>query len=308
MAGCYFAPMSITLNNVTRIFGEQKAVDAISFTANKGEILGFLGPNGAGKSTTMKMITGYLQPTEGNISVNGIDVLKMPQEAKKITGYLPESNALYHDMFVREYLRFTASAYGIKHTRDLAETTIGMVGLKPEAHKKIGELSKGYKQRVGIGAAIIHRPEVIILDEPTSGLDPNQIVEIRQLIRQLSENKTVLLSTHIMQEVEAICDSVVIINKGKIVANDSLQRLKTGSKKALRVGFEEVLEAQWLKRLAGVSKLNRVHPQLWELEGDDTDAIRRQVLQLAQKENLNITSIQKSGGSLETIFRNLTIG
>jgi ABC-2 type transport system ATP-binding protein len=229
--------MLLQVENVSKIYGTQKAVDHISFSVNKGEIVGFLGPNGAGKSTTMKMITGFLQPDEGTIKVAGIDVLKNPIEAKKHIGYLSEANPLYYDMYVREYLLFIAGVHGIDGRREivdrsvlpsagLVEETIERVGLTIEAHKKIGQLSKGYKQRVGLAAAIMHEPSLLILDEPTSGLDPNQIIEIRQLIKQQGIDKTVLFSSHILPEVEALCERVIIINNGAIVANDSLANLK----------------------------------------------------------------------------------
>jgi ABC-2 type transport system ATP-binding protein len=220
-----FARMSIQVSNVTRLYGTQKAVDNISFTVANGEIVGFLGPNGAGKSTTMKMVTGYLEPTQGDLTVSGLNVKTHPLEAKKKIGYLPEANPLYYDMYVREYLEFVADIHKAKRTR--IEEIIKAVGLTPESRKKTGQLSKGYKQRVGLAAAIIHDPEVLILDEPTTGLDPNQILEIRELIRQLGRNKTVLFSTHILQEVEALCDRIIIINKGTLVADDSLGNLKS---------------------------------------------------------------------------------
>jgi ABC-2 type transport system ATP-binding protein len=220
-----FARMSIQVSNVTRLYGTQKAVDNISFTVANGEIVGFLGPNGAGKSTTMKMVTGYLEPTQGDLTVSGINVKTHPLEAKKKIGYLPEANPLYYDMYVREYLEFVADIHKAKRSR--IEEIIKAVGLTPESRKKTGQLSKGYKQRVGLAAAIIHDPEVLILDEPTTGLDPNQILEIRELIRQLGRNKTVLFSTHILQEVEALCDRIIIINKGTLVADDSLGNLKS---------------------------------------------------------------------------------
>src|SRR5687767_8354354 len=219
--------MSITVKNLTKTYGEQKAVDNISFTVNKGEIVGFLGPNGAGKSTTMKMITGYLQPTTGTTEVNGISVQSHPIEAKKKIGYLPEANPLYYDMYVKEYLGFIADVHKVKNKQQRINQIIETVGLTPESRKKTGQLSKGYKQRVGLAAAIIHDPEVLILDEPTTGLDPNQILEIRELIRQLGRNKTVLFSTHILQEVEALCDRIIIINKGTLVADDSLSNLRS---------------------------------------------------------------------------------
>jgi ABC-2 type transport system ATP-binding protein len=218
--------MSIEVSQLTRMYGEQKAVDDISFHLNKGEIVGFLGPNGAGKSTTMKMITGYIKPDKGTAVVSGINVQSEPIAAKKKIGYLPEANPLYYDMYVQEYLEFVADVHRVPSRKHRITEIINTVGLTPERRKKIGQLSKGYKQRVGLAAALIHDPEVLILDEPTTGLDPNQIIEIRDLIRHLGKNKTVLFSTHILQEVEAICDRVIIINKGRLVANSSLHELK----------------------------------------------------------------------------------
>lgn len=220
--------MSIEVSGLGKNYGAQKAVDNLSFTLNKGEIVGFLGPNGAGKSTTMKMITGYLAPDAGLAKVCGIDVSLDPIAAKQKIGYLPEANPLYHEMYVREYLDFIAGVHGIQHKKSAIDSVIQITGLGPESSKKIGQLSKGYKQRVGLAAALIHEPQVLVLDEPTSGLDPNQIIEIRNLIKAQGQNKTVLFSSHILQEVTAICDWVIIINKGQMVANDSLANLQSG--------------------------------------------------------------------------------
>ncbi len=229
--------MSIKIQNLSKVYGTQRAVDDISFEVTKGEIVGFLGPNGAGKSTIMKILTGYVPATDGSAEINGFDVKISPMQVKSSIGYLPEHNPLYLDMYVREFLEFTGSLYGLKGKTlqiKVAET-IEMVGLGLEKHKKIGQLSKGYRQRVGLAQALIHNPDVLILDEPTTGLDPNQLVEIRDLIKSVGKNKTVIFSTHIMQEVEAICDRVVIINRGKIVANGTLSELKQGGK-----GIEDV--------------------------------------------------------------------
>lgn len=220
--------MSIQVEQLTKIYGAQKAIHNISFNVNKGEIVGFLGPNGAGKSTTMKILTGYLQATNGKALVAGINVQNNAIEVKKKIGYLPESNALYYDMYVKEYLKFIAGVHNIQHLASRISNVIELTGLQVEQHKKIGQLSKGYKQRVGLAAALIHNPEVLILDEPTSGLDPNQIVEIRNVIKEQGKNKTVLFSSHILQEVEAICDRIIIINKGQIVADDKLESLQKG--------------------------------------------------------------------------------
>lgn len=220
--------MSIQVEQLTKIYGAQKAIHNISFNVNKGEIVGFLGPNGAGKSTTMKILTGYLQATSGKALVAGIDVQNDAIEVKKRIGYLPESNALYYDMYVKEYMKFIAGVHQVSNLKSQISNAIELTGLQVEQHKKIGQLSKGYKQRVGLAAALIHNPEVLILDEPTSGLDPNQIVEIRNVIKEQGKNKTVLFSSHILQEVEAICDRIIIINKGQIVADDKLENLQNG--------------------------------------------------------------------------------
>jgi ABC-2 type transport system ATP-binding protein len=219
--------MSLVVENLVKIYGEQKAVNNISFTVQQGEIIGFLGPNGAGKSTTMKIITGFLKANSGKVLVNNIDVAKQPIEVKKQIGYLPEANPLYFDMYVKEYLHFIAGIHQLKNIAEEVANVIELVGLQIEQAKKIGQLSKGYKQRVGLAAALIHNPSIVILDEPTSGLDPNQIIEIRKVIKQQGKQKTVLFSSHILQEVEAVCDKIIIINKGNIVANDSLQNIKT---------------------------------------------------------------------------------
>jgi ABC-2 type transport system ATP-binding protein len=299
--------MSIEVKNLTKIYGTQKAVNDISFTINKGEIVGFLGPNGAGKSTTMKMVTGYLQPDGGNALVCGIETAVQPLEAKKKIGYLPESNALYYDMYVREYLEFVGGIYEVKDLKTRIENCIKKVGLTPEANKKIGQLSKGYKQRVGLAAALIHNPEVLILDEPTSGLDPNQIVEIREVIKELGKEKTVLFSSHIMQEVQAICDRVIIINKGTIVADDQLSKLQQGKTNALVIRFAESLEQSVFSGLKGINTLDKITANQWQLAGADVASIRKQVMQLALDKNLSIISMQEAGGTLEDIFRQLTL-
>ena len=211
--------MSIIVNNVTKVFGQQRALDKVSFEAKKGEIVGFLGPNGAGKTTMMKIITGLIPPTEGDVTVCGLDIWKDSLKLHRIVGYLSEANPLYYDMYVREFLEFVAGVFQLKEKKKCVDEVVELTGLTPEQHKKIGALSRGYKQRVGIAQALIHNPEVLILDEPTTGLDPNQLIEIRELIRSYGKNRTVLLSTHIMQEVQAMCDHVVIINKGKLVAD-----------------------------------------------------------------------------------------
>jgi ABC-2 type transport system ATP-binding protein len=299
--------MSIVVKNLLKTYGAQRAVNNINLTINQGEIVGFLGPNGAGKSTTMKMITGYLKPDSGDILVSNINVSTHPLEAKKKIGYLPESNALYYDMYVREYLSFMADVHEIKNAKPKIQTIIETVGLTSESAKKIGQLSKGYKQRVGLAAALLHDPEVLILDEPTSGLDPNQIVEIRQVIKEQGTNKIVLFSSHILQEVEAICDRVIIIHKGTIVADDQLSNLQQQSAtNIVRVGFKEPLEAEWLKRMRAVSAVNKIDTYNWSLKTDEPESVRKQILELALQHNLNIVSLQSESQSLEEIFRTLT--
>lgn len=301
--------MSIEVKGLSKIYGTQKAVDNVSFQINKGEIVGFLGPNGAGKSTTMKMITGYLEPDSGNIRVSGIDVQQQPLDSKKKIGYLPESNALYYDMYVREYLGFIAEVHNIGNKKERVEEVIRLTGLTPESNKKIGQLSKGYKQRVGIAAALIHEPEVLILDEPTSGLDPNQIVEIRQVIKEQGRDKMVLFSSHILQEVEAICDRVIIINKGKIVADDKLSKLQsTSTRNLVRVSFKEALESEWLKRMPASKFVNKTDAQSWAIETDEPEALRKQILEMSLQHNLNIVSLHSENVSLEEVFRELTAG
>lgn len=299
--------MSIQVKNLLKEYGEQKAVNQLSFTAGKGEIVGFLGPNGAGKSTTMKIITGYLQPTAGEAWVCGINVNDAPLETKKKIGYLPELNALYYDMYVREYLSFIAGLHQLPDTKAAVEKVIGTVGLTPESKKKIGQLSKGYKQRVGLAAALIHDPEVLILDEPTSGLDPNQIIEIREVIRKQGQDKTVLFSSHILQEVEAICDRVIIINKGNLVADDTLTNLrKSASGEVLSVSFKETVDRTLLEQLPAVKEIIRSEANNWQLATHDSDQLRKQILALALQHNLNIVSLQSENQSLEDIFRILT--
>jgi ABC-2 type transport system ATP-binding protein len=299
--------MSIEVKGLLKQYGEQKAVNQISFTVNKGEIVGFLGPNGAGKSTTMKMITGYLEPDAGDITVSGIDVKKDPLAAKKKVGYLPESNALYYDMYIREYLGFIADVHELKNKKEKVEEVIQLTGLTPESKKRIGHLSKGYKQRVGLAAALLHDPEVLILDEPTSGLDPNQIIEIRNVIKEQGRNKLVLFSSHILQEVEAICDRVIIINKGKIVADDSLQNLQQRSTlNIVRVRFKEALEAEWIKRLQGVKSVNKIDTHNWTIETEEPDTVRKELKKLEAENDLDIVSLQSESQSLEEVFRSLT--
>jgi len=301
--------MSIQVTQLSKTYGEQKAVDNISFTLNKGEIVGFLGPNGAGKSTTMKMITGYLPPTGGQAMVSGFDVSKDPLEVRKRVGYLPESNPLYYDMYVKEFLSFVANVHQLGNTaQERIRNVIALTGLEPESKKKIGALSKGYKQRVGLAQALLHDPEVLILDEPTSGLDPNQLADIRQVIKNLGNNKTVILSTHIMQEVEAMCSRVIIINKGQIIADDTLQNLQQqkDGQGYIQVSFGEPVNAADLEQLAGVTRVVPGDSNSWQLFTGNVDEVRKNLLQFALINNRNILSLQSNSQSLEAIFRQLT--
>jgi ABC-2 type transport system ATP-binding protein len=300
--------MSIEVKNLLKQYGEQKAVNSISFKVDKGEIVGFLGPNGAGKSTTMKIITGYLQQTGGEAWVCGINVAEQPLETKKKIGYLPELNALYYDMYVREYLGFVAEVHQVTNSKTKIEEVIALTGLTVESKKKIGQLSKGYKQRVGLAAALIHDPEVLILDEPTSGLDPNQIIEIRDVIKKQGKDKTVLFSSHILQEVEAICDRVIIINKGTLVADDKLSNLRKTSSVAnlIRVSFREDIDQRLLNNLPAAKAVAKLDANNWQLTTDDSDQLRKQIIELSLQHNLNIVSLQSESQSLEDVFRTLT--
>ncbi|MBN8855394.1 MAG: gliding motility-associated ABC transporter ATP-binding subunit GldA [Sphingobacteriales bacterium 50-39] len=299
--------MSIEIKGLVKIYGEQKAVDGISFKVGKGEIVGFLGPNGAGKSTTMKIITGYLGQDSGEVSVCGIPVKERPLDTRKKIGYLPEANPLYPDMYVREYLDFIADVHAVPDKKQKIESVISMVGLTPENKKKLGQLSKGYKQRVGLAAALLHEPEVLILDEPTSGLDPNQIIEIRDTIRKLGKNKTVLFSSHILQEVEALCDRVIIINKGRLIADSPLDQLRQErSSNSIRVAFKEELDPHQLALLKNVTAVRKLSAHEWELQADEEANVKKQLLELALQNNWNIVSLQSENQSLEDIFRKLT--
>jgi ABC-2 type transport system ATP-binding protein len=302
--------MSITVSNLTKIYGEQRAINDISFKVGKGEIVGFLGPNGAGKSTTMKILTGYLEADGGSTEVCDTKVSTSSIATKKKIGYLPEANPLYFDMYVREYLEFVAGVHEIesKNLKVKIQEVITTVGLTPEANKKIGQLSKGYKQRVGLAAALIHDPEVLILDEPTSGLDPNQIVEIREVIKRLGKDKTVLFSSHILQEVQAICDRVIIINKGNIVADDTLSNLQNGTadKHLVIVQFKENIDIKILQNLPGVSNVIAIEASKFKIQNSNPESIRKQLLELSLKNDLNIVSLHSESSSLEEVFRNLT--
>ena len=299
--------MSIRLDQVTKYYGTQTAVDQISFEVGPGEIVGFLGPNGAGKSTTMKMITGYLRPDKGAITVCGIPVSGEALEVKRKIGYLPELNPLYLEMYTREYLGMMAGLHGVAHPRERIEAVIGLTGLGDEANKVIGQLSKGYKQRVGLAAALIHDPQVLILDEPTTGLDPNQIVEIRELIRSLARDKSILFSTHILQEVEALCDRVVVINKGKIVADDYIGQLRAENSVAkLIVVFKEQVDRALFTSLSGITQVEQISSWEWSLQTLDASALSKELMAFTLQHTLNIVSLQTQARSLEDIFRELT--
>jgi ABC-2 type transport system ATP-binding protein len=297
--------MSIEVQNITKFYGSQKALNAVNFTITKGEIVGFLGPNGAGKSTLMKLLTGYLTPSEGTVIVNGFNVNTHKIEAQKSIGYLPEQNPLYVEMYVREYLLFHAAIHKIKASK--VEETIAKVGLSAEVHKKITQLSKGYKQRVGLAAALLHNPEVLILDEPTTGLDPNQLVEIRSLIKEVGKDKTVLFSTHIMQEVEAICDRVLFINKGKLVADKNLSELKKGSDQIIEVEFDFKIEKQFIANIAHLKSANNIHDTSWVLTFSTQKDMRSVVFDFAQDNGLKILNLTTSTKKLEHLFRDLTV-
>jgi ABC-2 type transport system ATP-binding protein len=298
--------MSIEVKSVSKIYGEQKALHDVTFSIGKGEVVGFLGPNGAGKSTMMKILTCFIPQTTGKASVCGFDVEENPLDVKKKVGYLPEHNPLYLEMYVKEYLQFVAGLHGIKDKKSRVAEMIEMVGLQVEQHKPIGALSKGYRQRVGLAQALIHNPEVLILDEPTTGLDPNQIEEIRNLIKSLGKEKTVMMSTHIMQEVEAICDRVIIINQGQIVADDSSKSIGHDKEEYLvvRVEFNAEPNVNSLKKLESVTAVKLVSSTEFLLKSK-TD-IRDQIFQFSVENKLGVLTLQKEEKSLEEVFKSLT--
>lgn len=300
--------MSISVQHITKLYGDQKALNNVSFDIKTGEVVGFLGPNGAGKSTMMKILTGYIPQTEGKASVCGFDVNESADEVKHSVGYLPESNPLYYDMYIKEYLAFIAGIYGIKNKMGRVKEMVEMTGLGPEQHKKIGQLSKGYKQRVGLAQALIHDPKVLILDEPTSGLDPNQLADIRQLIINLGREKTVMLSTHIMQEVEAICSRVIIINKGVLAADDKMADLRKNkiSTQAFYVEFDQPVSTDKIKRIPGVLRVATAGTNAFNLETAADNDVRGALFQFAVKENLTLLTVKKSEQNLEDVFRSLT--
>ncbi len=301
--------MPVEVINVTKKYGEQLALDDVSFKAGNGEVLGFLGPNGAGKTTMMRIITGIIPATSGKVMVNGTDVMEDSLSVRERIGYLPENNPLYTDMYVREYLRFVARLYKMGNAAGKVDELIEITGLTREKHKKIAELSKGYRQRVGLAQALINDPDVLILDEPTGGLDPNQIVEIRNLIATAGEKKTVMLSTHIMQEVEAICDRIIIIKSGRIVANDTrenITRLSRLKKQLVTVEFDREPDPGELEKIPGADKVEKVKDNIWQVESSSGDDIRPVIFDFAVKRNIMVLSLQKEEKTLESIFQELT--
>lgn len=300
--------MSIAASHITKLFGEQKALDDVSFNIEPGQIVGFLGPNGAGKSTMMKILTCFIPPTSGEAFVNGKNVMEHSLDVRKVVGYLPEQNPLYTEMYIKEYLEFVAGIFKIPSFSKRIEEMIELTGLQVERRKKIGMLSKGYRQRVGLAQALIHNPQVLILDEPTSGLDPNQIVEIRNLVKEIGREKTVMLSTHIMQEVEAICDRVIIINKGKIVADESTSRLHqlTHSKEVLIVEFSKLVNDEKLKLVNGIESVEKIETNTWKITSAGKTDVRPSLFKLAVEEDATVLTLQKQSHSLEEVFRELT--
>jgi ABC-2 type transport system ATP-binding protein len=300
--------MSVSVKHLVKMYGAQTAVDDLSFEARKGQVLGFLGPNGAGKSTTMKVITGFVPAGSGSTAVCGFDVESQSMEARRCVGYLPEHNPLYKEMYVREYLQFCGRLYRLPNLRQRIETLIETTGLGRESHKLIGALSKGYRQRVGLAQALLHDPEVLILDEPTSGLDPNQLEEVRTLIRQLGKEKTVILSTHIMQEVQAVCDRVIIIHRGKLVADDPIGKLqeRLSAESVVTVEFQQPVLREHLATLPDVTKVRKLGDRRFQLMSAADKDIRPQVSEFAQKQGLTLLEIHREQAGVEEVFRTLT--
>ena len=296
--------MSIEVTALSKSYGTQKALDNISFSVQKGEIVGFLGPNGAGKSTLMKILTTYINADSGTAVVNGFDVSRDENSVQKSVGYLPEHNPLYLDLYVKEYLAFNADVYKVAKSR--IQEVIELTGLTPESHKKIGQLSKGYRQRVGLANALLHNPDVLILDEPTTGLDPNQLVEIRQLIKNVGSDKTVFLSTHIMQEVEAICDRVIIIDKGVIVTDKKLNQIMTDKEQVLEVEFDFKIEEQLIAKLPNLTSYKNIHDMIWELTFVADKDMRPAVFDFAQENGLKTLQLNQKNKNLEAVFRDVT--
>ena len=299
--------MSVLVNGVTKFFDKQKALNNVSFEIGTGEVVGFLGPNGAGKSTMMKILTGYITQSEGQVSVCGINVLTNSIESRKKIGYLPEHNPLYLDMYVKEFLSFIGDIHNIKNKKERVNEMIEITGLTPEKTKKIRQLSKGYRQRVGLAAALIHDPEVLILDEPTTGLDPNQLKDIRALIKSVGKTKTVMLSTHIMQEVEAICDRAIIINQGEIVADNDIQKLQSGGAQIIiEVEFENPVIIDEIKTIDGVEKVSQITSREYKIYSKNTIDIRPKISQFAIDQSNLVISMQKREQKMEDVFQSLT--
>jgi len=296
--------IGLQVDSISKKYGEQQVLDQISFEINKGEIVGLLGPNGAGKSTIMKIITGYVQPDSGQVRVLDEIVKENALAIKKHIGYLPEHNPLYLDMYVREYLEFVSSVYRVDKSR--IEQVVQETGLSVEAHKKIGQLSKGYRQRVGLAAALIHDPEILILDEPTTGLDPNQLVEIRSLIKNLGQQKTIVLSTHIMQEVEQLADRVLIINKGKLLADETLKKLQTGQRQIIEVEFDVRVEREFLEKLPEVEEIENLMDNIWCLAFGSQQDMRPVIFDFANEQGLKILQMHRKNKNLEQLFKELT--
>jgi ABC-2 type transport system ATP-binding protein len=302
--------VSVQVDRLSKLYGSQKAVDELSFEVQKGQVVGFLGPNGAGKSTTMKMLTTYISPSSGSARVAGYDIVENALEVRRQVGYLPELNPLYTEMYVKEYLYFMADLNGLsKEGRARSREMIERTGLGPEQHKRIGQLSKGYRQRVGLAQAMLHNPEVLILDEPTSGLDPNQVLEIRNLIREFGSERTIILSTHIMQEVEAMCDRVLIINKGKLVADEPISEIKKKFSGAtgLRIGFRDAVAVEDLRKLKGVEKVISIHERSFEIYGPDDVQLREVLFEFGVNSKNVILEQSPVQQSLEDVFRKLTL-
>ncbi len=296
--------MSIEVQHITKLYGDQKVLNNVSFKVDKPEIVGFLGPNGAGKSTMMKILTTYVNPSEGSALVNGFNINNDTQQVQQSVGYLPEHNPLYLDMYVKEYLKFNADVYKVNKTR--INEVINLTGLTTESHKKIAQLSKGYRQRVGLANALLHDPDVLILDEPTTGLDPNQLVDIRNLIKNIGKTKTVFLSTHIMQEVEAMCDRVIIINKGKIVSDKKLQELREGKEQIVIVEFDYRVEDAFLLKLPKVKSVSNTYGFVYEITFSTSEDMRSYVFDFAHDNQLKILQLNQKNASLESLFRELT--
>jgi len=296
--------MSIEVQNVVKNYGKQKALNNVSFSIKSGEIVGFLGPNGAGKSTIMKILTTYLQQNEGDVKVNGFDTLLNPMEVKRSVGYLPEHNPLYLELYVKEYLNFHANIHKVSKNR--MNEVIKLVGLTPEIGKKISQLSKGYRQRVGLAAALLHDPDVLVLDEPTTGLDPNQLAEIRSMIQEIGKTKTILLSTHIMQEVEAMCDRVIIINKGEIVADKKLNELLENQEQIIEVEFDLRVEKQLLEQIHNIKEVKNVFDNTWHLTFESKDDMRPEIFDFAKANGLKTLQLQQKVNNLESLFQSLT--